>query len=182
MKFARKTIGLGLLLVAMQLPAFCGEVAVLRNGFSIRFDRKVQSGETTRLYMSGGFIDIATTEIASFEPDDTPDVLAPSAVPQSPTAPNVSGQLAVTSLPGPVQVMPVAANSPATTSFDLDQLVRDASTRHRLDPDFVSHVIKAESNFENPPLSPNSPPRPLPPLPRTSAKLGVTNPFDPKGT
>src|SRR5260370_10674877 len=149
MKFARKTIGLGLLLVAMQLPAFCGEVAVLRTGCPIRFDRKVQSGETSRLYMSGGFIDIATSEIASFEPDDTPDVPARSAVPQSPTAPNVSGQLAVTSLPGPVQVMPVAANSPATTSFDLDQLVRDASTRHRLDPDFVNRVIKAESNFQN---------------------------------
>ncbi len=180
MKFARKTIGLGLLLVAMQLPAFCGEVAVLRNGFSIRFDRKVQSGETTRLYMSGGFIDIATTEIASFEPDDTPDVLAPSAVPQSPTAPNVSGQLAVTSLPGPVQVMPVAANSPATTSFDLDQLVRDASTRHRLDPDFVNSVIKAESNFQNRAVSRKGAQGLMQLMPGTAAKLGVTNPFDPK--
>ncbi len=173
MKLARTTIGLGLLLVAMQLPAFCAEVAVLRNGFSIRFDRKVQSGETTRLYMSGGFIDIATTEIASFEPDDTPDVPAPS-VAQSPTQP------AVTSLPGPVQVMPVAANSPAPISFDLDQLVRDSSTRHRLDPDFVNSVIKAESNFQNRAVSRKGAQGLMQLMPGTAAKLGVTNPFDPK--
>src|SRR5262249_43990934 len=145
MKIA-KPIGLGLLLLAVQLPAFCAEIAVLRNGFSIRFDRKEQSGQNTRLYIRGGFVDIATTEIASFEPDGTPDV--PEALPaaQSPAGPNVPAQ-PVIGPSAPAQATPVARNS--LLGVDLDQLVRDASTRHRLDPDFVNSVIKAESNFQN---------------------------------
>ncbi len=175
MKLAkRKTIGFGLLLLTLQVPSFCAELAVLRNGFSIRFDRKAQSGETTRLYMSGGFIDIATTEIASFEPDDTPDVPAPSAVALSPTAPNAAAQPAVSPSGS------LAASSPALAFFDLDQVVREASTRHRLDPDFVNSVIKAESNFQNRAVSRKGAQGLMQLMPGTAAKLGVTNPFDPK--
>src|SRR5215471_9626208 len=129
-----KPIGLGLLLLAVQLPALCAEIAVLRNGFSIRFDRKEQSGENTRLYIRGGFVDVATSEIASFEPDDTPDVPATLSPAPSPTVANTSAQPAVVSPPSPAGTM---VTNPAPR-VDLDQLVRDASTRHRLDPDFVN--------------------------------------------
>src|SRR5215472_4863506 len=173
-----KPIGLGLLLLAVQLPALCAEVAVLRNGFSIRFDRKEQSGENTRLFIRGGFIDIATTEIASFEPDDTPDV--PAALPSapSPAATIAPAQLGITSPPGPAGIMPVATNPPPRV--DLDQLVRDASTRHRLDPDFVISVIKAESNFQNRAVSRKGAQGLMQLMPDTASKLGVANPFDPK--
>ena len=73
MKLSR-SIAIGLIVLAIQLPAFAGEIAVLRNGFTIRCERKQQSGTTTRLYTSGGFLDVPTAEIASFEPDDTPNV------------------------------------------------------------------------------------------------------------
>ena len=177
MKIA-KPIGLGLLLLAVQLPALGAEVAVLRNGFSIRFDRKEQSGENTRLYIRGGFVDIATTEIASFEPDDTPDVQAALPAAPSPAAANASAQPAVMSSSGSAQAMPVPTN-PAQL-VDLDQLVRDASTRHRLDPDFVNSVIRAESNFQNRAVSRKGAQGLMQLMPDTASKLGVANPFDPK--
>jgi hypothetical protein len=173
-----KPIGLGLLLLAVQLPALCAEVAVLRNGFSIRFDRKEQFGENTRLYVRGGFVDIATSEIASFEPDDTPDVALALPPAPGPTVANTSAQPAVVSPSGPAGTMQVATN-PALR-VDLDQLVRDASTRHRLDPDFVNSVIKAESNFQNRAVSRKGAQGLMQLMPGTASKLGVANPFDPK--
>jgi Transglycosylase SLT domain len=172
-----KPIGLGLLLLAVQLPALCAEVAVLRNGFSIRFDRKEQSGENTRLYIRGGFVDIATSEIASIEPDETPDVPALPSAP-SPAATIASTGLGVTSPSGPGGTMPVATN--LAPRVDLDQLVRDASTRHRLDPDFVNSVIKAESDFKNRAVSRKGAQGLMQLMPDTASKLGVANPFDPK--
>ena len=173
-----KPIGLGLLLLAVQLPALCAEVAVLRNGFSIRFDRKEQSGENTRLYIRGGFVDVATSEIASFQPDDTPDVLATLSPAPSPTVANTSAQPAVLTPSGSAGTMQVATNPAA--GADLDQLVRDASTRHRLDPDFVNSVIKAESNFQNRAVSRKGAQGLMQLMPDTASKLGVANPFDPK--
>ncbi|HWO33278.1 MAG TPA: hypothetical protein VNO32_31145, partial [Candidatus Acidoferrum sp.] len=58
-------------LVAMAtLPCFAGEVAVLRNGFSIRHERREVVGLTTRLYVSAdgsSFVDVPTAEIEHFE-------------------------------------------------------------------------------------------------------------------
>ena len=74
--------------------------------------------------------------------------------------------------------MQVATN-PAPGA-NLDQLVRDASTRHRLDPDFVNSVIKAESNFQNRAVSRKGAQGLMQLMPGTASKLGVANPFDPK--
>ena len=172
-----KPIGLGLLLLTVQLPALCAEIAVLRNGFSIRFDHKEQSGESTRLYIRGGFIDVATSEIASFEPDDTPDVPATLSPAPSATVANTSAQPAVVGPSGPAGTMQAANPAPGV---DLGQLVRDASTRHRLDPDFVNSVIKAESNFQNRAVSRKGAQGLMQLMPDTASKLGVANPFDPK--
>jgi len=52
------------------LPCFAGEVAVLRNGFSIRHERREVVGLTTRLYVSAdgsSFVDVPTAEIEHFE-------------------------------------------------------------------------------------------------------------------
>src|SRR5262249_60987505 len=110
-------------------------------------NQKGSRDKTPRLYIRGGFVDIATTEIASFEPDNPPDVPAALPAAPSPAAANASALPAVIGPSGPAQATPVATNS--LLGVDLDQLVRDASTRHRLDPDFVNSVIKAESNFQN---------------------------------
>lgn len=57
-------------LLSVQLRA--AEVANLRNGFSLRHEHHEVVGEKTRLYMSvdpaGGYVDVPTADIESFEP------------------------------------------------------------------------------------------------------------------
>jgi hypothetical protein len=59
-----------LILAVTQLPA--AEMANLRNGFSIRHEHHESLGNITRLYFDSqtarGFVDIATSQIAGFEP------------------------------------------------------------------------------------------------------------------
>jgi hypothetical protein len=195
-------------MLVAQLYAFGGEVAVLRNGFTVRFERREQSGNTTRLYTRNGFLDIPTTEIASFEPDDAPPDIDPApparSVPPAGqavlTTTNASG-LQTASQPtaspvaagvGPFTVSPGSASMgapiPATTNTakvnmtreGLDELVREASNRHRLDPDFVNSVIKYESNFQTRAVSNKGAQGLMQLMPGTAAQLGVTNPFDPQ--
>jgi soluble lytic murein transglycosylase-like protein len=186
-----KFIAIGLMMVATQLSAFAGEVAVLRNGFTIRCERKEQSGNTTRLYTKGGFLDIPTSEIASFEPDDTdPDPAAPAtaanaAAPQPAAQPamNVPAAAPSTTVPGTAaSVAPAATNRVPTalSRADLDQMVRDASARHQLDPDFVNSVIKAESNFQVHAVSSKGAQGLMQLMPGTASLLGVHDAFDPQ--
>ena len=156
-------IAIAAFMVAAQFPALADEVAVLRNGFTIRCERREQNGDIMRLYMAGGHIDIPASEIASFEKDETP--IAPPPESQQPaTAPIVNP----------------ASTSPVQQQVDLDQLVRDASNRNRLDPDFVTSVIKAESGFHPRAVSPKGAQGLMQLMPGTAAQLGVADPFDPK--
>lgn len=170
-----RNIAIGLSLLAGSLSAFAAEVAVLRNGFSINFDRKEIKGEITRLYLAGGYIDVPSAEIASFEPapEDPPDVSA-----AKPAVANAATNS--------IAIQPGAANQAALSSLsaagstDLDQVVREASSRYRLDPDFVNSVIKAESNFRVRAVSRKGAQGLMQLMPGTAAQLGVSNPFDPK--
>lgn len=167
----QRIVRIALVLLAAQVPAFSAEVAVLRNGFSLRFERKEQTGDVTRLYTKAGFVDVATSEIASFEPDDTPDAATSAASPQS--LQSSQPTVATTHSPG-------AAPATAPSRTDLDQVVREASSRNRLDPDFVNSVIKAESNFQNRAVSRKGAQGLMQLMPATASKLGVSDPFDPK--
>ncbi len=161
-----RPILLGLALLAGQLSASAADLAVLRNGSSIPFLRKEQIGSTTRLYITGGYMDVPTAEIASFDKDDSPPPPAVSeATRQTPSAPAQS-----------------ASVSPSATApkVDIDQLVREASSRHQLDPDFVSSVIKAESNFKPHAISRKGAQGLMQLMPQTAAKLGVKDAFDPQ--
>lgn len=60
----------GLLGIPLFAPA--ADVAILRNGFSIRHERREVVGSVTRLYLGAdreGYVDVPTIEIDSFEPD-----------------------------------------------------------------------------------------------------------------
>jgi hypothetical protein len=164
-----RSVFVAVVALACALPALGGEVAVLRNGFTISFERKEVRGQITRLYVRGGFVDVPSSEIDSFEqaPDDPPE-----APPQPASAENAP----------PPQPQPAVAPSSATTpgSSDIDQLVRDASSRYRLDPDFVNSVIKAESNFHVRAVSPKGAQGLMQLMPATAAQLGVSDAFDPK--
>jgi membrane-bound lytic murein transglycosylase MltF len=63
---------LGLLVLATSLCASAADIAILRNGFSIRHERREIVGSVTRLYLGAdknGYVDVPTADIESFERD-----------------------------------------------------------------------------------------------------------------
>jgi soluble lytic murein transglycosylase-like protein len=172
-----RPITIGAVLVVAQLSAFAGQIAVLRNGFSIRFDHKEQNGASTRLYTGTGYVDIGSDQIASFEAEETPVAPEPQVATQAAPQPSV---------PAPAQGSAAVANKTVSLpkalqkNVDIDQLVREASSKNRLDPDFVSSVIRAESNFKTHAVSKKGAQGLMQLMPSTAAQLGVADPFDPK--
>src|SRR5215475_10971516 len=166
--------------LAVALPGFGGEVAVLRNGFSINFERKEVRGDITRLYLGGGYVDVPSANIESFEtaPDDPPE--PPATQPAANNTPAVNPSATNPSIAQTASVQPAGSTLPPNGAFDLDQVVRDASSKYRIDPDFVNSVIKAESNFKVHAVSPKGAQGLMQLMPATAAQLGVSNAFDPK--
>jgi len=175
MRFLRP-ITIGAILALAQLSAFAGQIAVLRNGFSIHFDHKEQSGNSTRLYTGSGYLDIASDQIASFDVDETPVTPPPQPAPQ-PVALTTAQPSAAQPATMALQTAPSKA---AQQNIDLEQVVREASSKNRLDPDFVSSVIRAESNFKAHAISKKGAQGLMQLMPSTAAQLGVADPFDPR--
>ncbi len=147
--------------IVLLLPApeaLAGEIAILRNGFTIRHEHRVVIGANTRLYFDGdtsSYVDVPTAEIEGFQKD-----LTRPALPQ-PTVPR------------PVP----AASQPAP---NLNQVVTSASATFHLDPDLVNSVIHAESGFNTRAVSPKGARGLMQLMPGTASKLGVDNAFDPQ--
>ena len=145
-----------ILLLGFSCLVSATDLARLRNGFTIRHERRTIVGDNTRLFLANddaSFVDIPTASIEGFEKDDSP---APATVPAS----------AITALP---DVKP-----------QLSDVVQSASDRYRLDPDLVNSVIHAESGF-NPRATSNKGAQGLMQLmPQTATKLGVLNRLDPQ--
>jgi hypothetical protein len=151
------------LLVLCVLPCFAGEIAVLKNGFAIKHERREVVGDVTRLYVSAdgsSFVDVPTAEIEHYE------AATEEKFPNSPR----SVQPAVASAHG----------FPARPQVDLGSVVDEASGRYRLDPDLVSSVIKAESDFKVHAVSPKGAQGLMQLMPGTASQLGVSNTFDPQ--
>jgi len=148
MFFRRKATVLVLLLAAVSARAT--DIAVLRNGFEIRHERRESKGNVTRLYFSSGadssYIDIANEDIVTTLNVDPP-ALAATPPPQSP--------------------------APQT----LTEMVNAASQRHRVDPDLITSVIYAESNFNPLARSPKGAQGLMQLMPETATRFGVRNPY-----
>jgi len=155
-------LGFVLLFWLIAAAASASEVAVLRNGFTIRHERRVLIGANTRLYPSAAdetsYVDVPTAEIDRIEPDLTP---APE--------------------PPPASVVPTTPSAKLTppAPVDVHQAVADASDRYRLDPDLVNSVIRAESGFNPHAVSRKGAQGLMQLMPDTASKLGVPNAFDP---
>lgn len=144
---------------ASALPCPAADSAVLRNGFSIRHERRQVIGTITRLYVDGNdsdFVDVPTEEIDHFE-----------ALPLAPENNEPAFQL---------QPSAQSAQQPP----DLNEVVRAASGTYRLDPDLVNSVIRAESGFNVRALSPKGAQGLMQLMPQTASELGVQNAFDPQ--
>ena len=136
-------------MVALSVSAFAAEVAVLRNGFNIRHQRREVMGANTRLYFESGsqsgWMDVPTAEIASYQSEEF-------------EAPEASPPLEADGIPG---------------------LVEAASDRHQVDADLINSVIKAESGFNPRARSPKGAQGLMQLMPATASKLGVKDAYEP---
>ncbi len=147
------------LISVMALPARAADSAVLRNGFSIRHERRQIIGTMTRLYVNAdgsSFVDVPTAEIDHFE-----------AGPNDPA-------------PQKIQIKTQPASNNVQHSVNLSQVVATASGTYRLDPDLVNSVIRAESGFNIRAVSPKGARGLMQLMPKTASQLGVRDAFDPQ--
>jgi soluble lytic murein transglycosylase-like protein len=145
-------------LLLLSVAGAASDLAVLRNGFSIPHESRMQVGETTRLFTSkdrAGFVDVPTSaidrfeKIERFETDDSIPANAPATAIQS--------------------------SSPQSVT----QAIRSASHRYKLDPDFVSSVVSAESGFNPLARSRKGAQGLMQLMPGTASQLGVNDVLDP---
>jgi soluble lytic murein transglycosylase-like protein len=165
--------GFVVFVISVSVRAQAADLAVLRNGNSIRHEHRQVVGQITRLYLSdaaSGYIEIPTDQILRFEHDTAPEAVPPKpqpAVPQS-----VPSQLAVAN--------PKTSMRPQSLNrADLDQMIGGAGDRHQIDPDFINSVIRAESGFKPRAVSKKGAQGLMQLMPQTASQLGVANPFDP---
>jgi len=163
-KLLQLALAVTLLPALLTSAAIATDSAVLRNGFSITHQRRQTLGTVTRLYLDGdqSFVDIPNSEIDHFE--SAPETPASTPSPPSPAPPS--------NLP--------PALAAATPAFDLNRAVADASNAYQLDPDLVTSVIRAESNFNVRARSPKGAQGLMQLMPQTASQLGVRNAFDPQ--
>jgi hypothetical protein len=175
--FFRVSLGILVMLTMAALACFAGEVAVLRNGFSIRHERREVVGDVTRLYVSAdgsSFVDVPTAEIEHFEA--APELPASGSRLSASGVESQSPLLAKDARNG----APRASLGFAPNAINLNDVVNSASGRYRLDPDLVNSVIKAESGFNARAVSPKGAQGLMQLMPGTALTLGVPNAFDPQ--
>jgi soluble lytic murein transglycosylase-like protein len=148
------------LVIAGATCAFGADLAILRNGNSIRHERRQVVGAVTRLYLGGaasGYIEIPSDQIERFEKDTAPEPV-----------------------PAKASLTRTASQPRATVNpVNLNEVVSGAGERHQIDPDFINSVIRAESGFNNRAVSKKGAQGLMQLMPQTASQLGVTNSFDP---
>jgi len=142
----------GWLALALAVPAFAGERAVLRNGFAVRHERRAAFEQFTRLYLRAdndrSYIDVPTADIIAFE-------LEEAAAP------------------------PAGVTSETKPAPTLEEIIAGASDRHLIDADLIRIMIAAESKGDARAVSPKGARGLMQLMPETAAELGVTDVFDP---
>ena len=150
------------------LPCLAGEVAVLKNGFAIKHERREIVGDLTRLYVNAdgsSFIDVPTQDIEHFEPAPDEPLAETPAMSNGAKAEGFERQ----------------SNSfPPRPTPNISEVVNEASGKYRLDPDLVNSVIKAESDFKVRAVSPKGAQGLMQLMPGTASQLGVPDAFDPE--
>jgi hypothetical protein len=178
---SEKKIGFALGLLLLALPALGADLAILRNGFSIRHERRETVGSMTRLYLGTdkGYVDIATSQIERFDKDLTPVVVPASVTAGSTVAPGAPSGVAP-ALSTPARGSSRSAKMPPLKPQELKEVINSISDQHHIDPDFISSVIHAESGFNQHAVSPKGAQGLMQLMPGTASKLGVSNAFDPR--
>jgi soluble lytic murein transglycosylase-like protein len=137
-------------------PASATELAVLRNGSTIRCEGRQNLGREVRLYIAdapGSFVDVAAEDIAGFANDDR--------------------------IPPRVEIAPAAAGPTSPVPATLDDIIQEASRRNNLDKELLRSVIRTESDFRMRAVSPKGARGLMQLMPETVAQLGIADVFDP---
>ena len=166
-------------------PAKASELAILRNGFSIRHEHRLVMGTNTRLFLAAddsSFTDVPTEEITGYEKDLTmPAPLPPPADAHASISVPFGSAKAESANSWPAKSGPAKSGSakfvPAPA---LNQVVNSASAAYHLDPDLVNSVIHAESGFNSRAVSPKGARGLMQLMPGTANQLGVNDAFDPQ--
>ena len=180
--------------VLLARPATATELAILRNGFSIRHEHRLVMGATTRLYLGAddsSFTDVPTDEITGYEKDLSSPLPLPSPLPAAADA-HASVSVPFGSAK-PESAKAESAKSWSASSWSaksgsakfvpapgLNQVVNSASAAYHLDPDLVNSVIHAESGFNSRAVSPKGARGLMQLMPGTANQLGVNDAFDPQ--
>jgi hypothetical protein len=170
-------------------PATAAELAILRNGFSIRHEHRLVMGTNTRLFLAAddsSFTDVPTEEITGYEKDLT--LPAPLPLPLPPPADAHASISAPFGSAKAESANSWPAKSGSTKSGSarfvpapaLNQVVNSASAAYHLDPDLVNSVIHAESGFNSHAVSPKGARGLMQLMPGTANQLGVNDAFDPQ--
>ena len=130
--------------------ALRAEYVVLRSGQRLTVTGYQLLGNTYRLQMNGGFVEIPSEEVVAIEPEE---VFTP---------------IVVTVKPGAL-----AQNA------QFGQFIQSAATRFHVDADLISSVIAIESNFNPKAVSRKNARGLMQLIPGTANRLGVRNVFDP---
>jgi hypothetical protein len=152
--------------------ATAAELALLRNGFTIRHEHHRVMGATTRLYFGdddSSFTDVPTEEITGYEEDLTLTLPVPVAASTNADSHASTPFGAVSS-----------ASAKAASPFALNDVVSSASAAYHLDPDLVNSIIHAESGFNAHAVSPKGARGLMQLMPATANQLGVNDAFDPQ--
>jgi soluble lytic murein transglycosylase-like protein len=141
--------------LATALPLLGQDVAVLRNGFELRHERREVIGDDTRLYVGpASYVEVKTANILEIKTEEY--------VP-----------------PAPEQKAVVAASASASPGkVDVHQLAGQAANQHQIDQDFIEAVIKAESSGNPRARSPKGAQGLMQLMPQTAGQLGVADPYD----
>ncbi len=170
----KATVFWAVALVLLARPAAAAELALLRNGFSIRHEHHLVMGTTTRLYFAAddsSFTDVPTEDITGYEKD-----LSVSSSLLSLSSPDAQA-----SLRGAMTTTPFESAGAASVSRPaLNAVVNMASATYHLDPDLVTSVIHAESGFNAHAVSAKGARGLMQLKPGTANKLGVSDAFDPQ--
>src|ERR1035438_1911958 len=145
----RRALQFGLLLALAATQLPAAELANFRNGQSLRHERHESMGEITRLFLDN--------ETGSYV-----DVAASQIESFEPAPPE-----------------PSLTSPQASSSLDLRAIISDASSRNKIDADFIASVIRAESTNNPRAVSPKGAQGLMQLMPETAKNLGVKNSFDP---
>lgn len=148
---AAKIAVLCLLMVLLAPSRVRAEYVVLRTGERLHVTGYQLLGDKYRLQMTGGWVEVQTSDVASIEPED---VFTP--------------------------IPPPPPGSQGAVGPPYREMVEAAASRYGVDAELITSVIAVESNFDPKAVSRKNARGLMQLLPETAARLGVKDVFDPK--